>query len=236
MKFNSKLIKAKFIKRYNRFFSNHKLPSGEVVIAYCPNTGSMEGLLNKGSKSYLSESKNSNRRLKYTWEIIEINNHLIGINTQNANKIIYENLVNKKIEDFKIYSTINKETKYGKNCKIDFNLKKNKKNTIWIEVKNVTLSRNKNIAEFPDSITKRGKKQLEQMQSLLYKGDSVYVIYLIQRNDVNCFQIADDIDPLYYKNCMLNKGLGMQVLAFTCKVCSESINLDFDNKVKINYE
>ena len=74
------------------------------------------------------------------------------------------------------------------------------------------------------------------MQSLLYKGDSVYVIYLIQRNDVNSFQIAGDIDPLYYKNCILNKELGMQVLAFTCKVCSESINLDFDNRVNINYE
>ena len=120
--------------------------------------------------------------------------------------------------------------------KIDFKLEDPKRKNIWIEVKSVTLSRSKNVAEFPDTVTARGKKQLEQLSPLIAKGDIVYTVYLIQREDVNYFRIAKEIDPLYYQICNHNSSIGMQILVFKCILSKKSINIDFYNKVKIIYE
>lgn len=236
MNFFNDLIEAKFIKRYKRFLSEHKLVTGEKVLAHCPNTGPMLGLLKSCSKTFLSKSNNKNRKLKYTWELIIIDGQLIGINTLNANKIFYDSLLAKKVKKFSKYNNIYKEVKYGKNCRIDFKLENKRKKNIWIEVKSVTLSRIKHVAEFPDTITHRGTKQLEQLESVINKGDKVYIIYLIQRENINYFKIAKDIDPKYYNVCMQNKSLGMEILAFKCNLSKKAIDIDIDNKVKIIYE
>ena len=236
MNFFSNLIEARLVKRYKRFLSEHELVSGETVVAHCPNTGPMLGLLIKGSKTYLSISQNKNRKLKYTWEIIKIKNTLVGVNTQNANKIFHENLLKKKFSIFSSYNYIYREAKYGNNCRIDFKLQNKEKKTVWIEVKSVTLSRNNFIAEFPDTVTVRGTKQLEQLRLKLNNGDLVYTVYIIQRNDINYFKIAQDIDLLYHNACNENKNIGMNILAFKCNLSKKSITINFCNKVKINYE
>ena len=141
MNFENKLISGFLIKRYKRFFVDIKI-NNQIVTAHCPNTGSMYGLLKEGNKVWLSKSNNPNRKLKYTLEIIENNNSKVGINTHSSNKIVLNALQNNSIDEFKNISNIKPETKFGTNTRFDF-LISSKKSKIFIEVKNVTLSRRK---------------------------------------------------------------------------------------------
>ena len=233
MYYNSKLIKANFIKRYNRFLSIHKLKNNETVIAYCPNTGSMKGLLTLGNTSYLSKTSNTNRKLSYTWESLKVNNVMVGINTQIANQIVYDSLIKNEFPFLNKIKKIEKEKKYGKNCKIDFLITSNDNRKIWLEVKSVSLSRNNKIAEFPDSVSKRALKQLNQMKQLVSNENIVIILYLIQRNDCKYFKLANDLDPNYNNEYLNLKMLGMKSIAVSCNISDYGISINFDRKVKI---
>ena len=158
MNFKSELISGLLIKRYKRFFADIKIKN-QIVTAHCPNTGSMQGLLNAGNKVWISKTDNPNRKLKYTLEIIESGKSKVGVNTHSSNKIVYHALKNNLINELKDFREIKPEAKFGENTRFDFLVFK-KKNKAFIEVKNVTLSRNKKIAEFPDAITTRGLKHI----------------------------------------------------------------------------
>ena len=141
MDFENKLIPGLFIKRYKRFFVDIKI-SDRIITAHCPNTGSMYGLLKKNNKVWISKNNNPQRKLKYTLEIIEDHKTKVGVNTHSTNKIILHALKNNLINEFKNSLEIKPEIKFGKNTRFDF-LVINKDFKAFIEVKNVTLSREK---------------------------------------------------------------------------------------------
>ena len=206
MNFKNKLISGLFIKRYKRFFVDVKIGK-KVVTAHCPNTGSMYGLLRKDNKVWLSKSDNPNRKLKYTLEIIEDNKSKVGVNTHSTNKIVHYALKNNLIKEFKNLKKINSEVKFGSNTRFDF-LVREKNNEAFIEVKNVTLSRKKGLAEFPDSVTTRGLKHINELIKANKKKYKIYILYLVQRDDCKTFTIANDIDPNYaiaFRKAVKNK-------------------------------
>jgi sugar fermentation stimulation protein A len=224
MNFENKLISGLFLKRYKRFFVDIKI-NNQIVTAHCPNTGSMHGLLEKGNKVWLSKSNNPKRKLKYTLEIIEAQKSKVGVNTLSANKIIYQSLKNKLIKEFKNILEIKPETKFGKNTRFDF-LLLNKKNKVFVEVKNVTLSREKGLAEFPDSVTTRGLKHISELIKASKKNYKIFIIYLIQRDDCNSFAIAKDIDPNYANALSKAVKKKLNVLCYDCKFSSKGIKLN----------
>jgi sugar fermentation stimulation protein A len=230
MNFENKLISGEFIKRYKRFFVDVKI-NNKIVTVHCPNTGSMMGLLTKKNKIWLSKSNNPNRKLKYTLQIIEDNKVKVGINTHLTNKIVLEALNNKLINVFKNIKNIKPEVKFGENTRFDF-LISEKKQKSFIEVKNVTLSRKKGIAEFPDAITSRGLKHINELINAREEGYKIYLLYLIQRDDCDKFQIANDIDPEYYE--LLKKAVKkkLNILCYDCKFSSKGIILN--QKIKFN--
>jgi sugar fermentation stimulation protein A len=229
MLFENKLISGLLIKRYKRFFVDVKI-NKQIVTAHCPNTGSMHGLLDKGNKVWISKSSNPNRKLKYTLEIIEVNNSKVGINTHSTNKIVYQALQNNIINKFKNFLEIKPETKFGVNARFDF-LVIDKKSRSFIEVKNVTLSRKKGIAEFPDAITTRGLKHIKELIKASKKNYKIYILFLIQRNDCELFSIAKDIDPNYYNALSKAVKNNLNILCYDCKFSSKGIKLN--NKIKI---
>ena len=224
MKFNEILISGEFIKRYKRFFVDVRIGK-EIVVAHCPNTGSMHGLLKKGNKVWISKSNNPNRKLKYTLEIIESNKTKIGVNTQSTNKIVLHAFKNNLINEFSSNLEIKPESKFGLNTRFDF-MVNDKKNKAYVEVKNVTLSRKKGLAEFPDSITARGTKHLKHLAESLQEGWQASMLYVVQRSDVNRFTVAEDIDTVYAKELVRVSKLGVQVHAWTCSISLEEIRLD----------
>ena len=231
MNFESKLISGELIKRYKRFFVDVKI-NNTIITAHCPNTGSMIGLLEKGNIVWLNKNDNPNRKLKYTLQMIEDKGVKVGINTHITNKIVLDALKKELIQSFKKVDFIKQEVKFGKNTRFDFMVSKNNKKS-FIEVKNVTLSRQKGLAEFPDSVTSRGLKHINELVKASKKGYNIYLLYLIQRDDCHKFKLAEDIDPEYCK--ILKKAVKkkLNILCYDCKFSTKGIKLNKRLKVKI---
>ena len=230
MKFKERLLQGALIKRYKRFFIDIKYKN-KIITAHCPNSGSMMGLLDRGNKAWFSLSDNPKRKLKYTLEMIEVKNKKVGINTLLTNKIVLEALKYKKINNLNKFNHIKTESKFSDGTRFDFFLS-NDKEKCFLEVKNVTLLRENKIAEFPDAITSRGTKHLNELCNAKKKGYQSYILYLIQREDCDSFRIASDIDKKY--KIAFSKALksGVKILCYDCKLNNEEIKLNY----QINYE
>ena len=232
MIFNKKLISGEFVKRYKRFFVDVKIDN-KIITAHCPNTGSMMGLLSANNKVWLSKSENPERKLKYTLQIIENKKSMVGVNTHLTNKIVLEALEENSIKELKNLDNIKSEVKFGKNTRFDFLISKNNKK-IFVEVKNVTLSRKKGVAEFPDAVTARGFKHINELINASKRGFETYLLFLIQRNDCNQFKIAQDIDPDYYKLLTEAAKKKLNIICYDCKFSPKGIKLNKNIKFKLN--
>ena len=233
MKYKEKLLQGILIKRYKRFFADINFKN-QIITAHCPNSGSMMGLIEKGNIVWFSKSDNPKRKLKYTLEIIKVKKNLVGINTLITNKLVLEALKSKKIKNLIPFNKIKTESKFSKNTRFDF-LLFNGKTKCYLEVKNVTLVRNENVAEFPDAITSRGTKHLNELINAKKCGYQSYILYLIQREDCKNFKIADDIDKDY--KIAFNKAIkaGVKMLCYDCKISNEEVKLN--NQINlIDYE
>ena len=229
MEFTKSLIKGKLIKRYKRFFTDVKL-SKDIVTAHCPNTGSMKGLLEEGNEVYLLPNNDPKKKLKYGLEIIKSRKNLIGINTHMANRIVQHGLENNLINELKNNDYIKPEVFFNDHTRFDFLVEK-KKQKIFIEVKNVTLFRNKDTAEFPDAVTPRGSKHLLTLIDAINKGYKTYLLFLVQIQNMKYFKIAKDIDEQYYINYLKAKKAGVNFIAYRCDISSKRITIE--KKIKI---
>ena len=231
MNFENKLIPGRFINRYKRFFVVVKIKD-KIITAHCPNTGSMYGLLKKGNKVWVTKSDNPNRKLKYTLQIIEDKKSKVGVNTHLTNKIVHHALENNLIREFDKKIQVKPETKFGTNTRFDF-LITQKKFKAFIEVKNVTLSRINNLAEFPDAVTSRGLKHINELLKASNMGYKIFILYLIQRNDCKLFKIAEDVDPEYSNSLIKAVKKKLNILCYDCKFSSKGIKLNQKVKFKI---
>ncbi len=229
MEFTKSLIKGKLIKRYKRFFTDVKLGK-EIVTAHCPNTGSMKGLLEEENEVYLLPNNDPKRKLKYGLEIIKSRKNLVGVNTHMANRIVEHGLKNNLVDELKNNDIIKPEVFFNKETRFDFLLEK-KGQKMFVEVKNVTLFRNKDTAEFPDAPTTRGIKHLLTLIDAIKKSYKTYLIFLVQIQNMKYFKIAKDIDEEYYKNYLIAKKAGVNFLAYRCDISSKKIFID--KKLKI---
>ena len=229
MEFNKSLIKGKLIKRYKRFFADIKV-NREIVTAHCPNTGSMMGLLDEDNDVWISKNNDPKRKLKYTLEIVKAKKNLVGINTHLANKIVHHGLANNLIKELKYNEDIKSEVFFNKETRFDFLIRKKNKES-FVEVKNVTFTRNNNIAEFPDAVTTRGTKHLKALIDATKKGYNSYILFLVQIQNMEYFKIAKDIDINYNENYLLARKAGVKFLAYRCKINSKEIKIE--KKLKI---
>jgi sugar fermentation stimulation protein A len=207
---------AHFLKREKRFFvyvdRNNKnfISTNNCSVAYCPNVGKMTDLLLQGAQCVFSKYEG---KLLWKWEIVSIDNVLIGVNTQNPNYLVEKNL-------YKIFPNENfkKEVSFD-NYRCDFASK-----TKIIEVKNVHWKVNDS-AYFPDTLTSRGARQMLDLAQLSSSGYDCYVIYVIQRSDCQKVSNAQWIDQLYSKNADIAKNSGVKFLGFNCQLNQEGISL-----------
>lgn len=224
MLFPSKLIKGIILKRYKRFLSDIQLPSGEVICAHVPNTGSMATCWAPGQTAYLSKSTNPKRKLAYTLELIHNGSSYICVNTQLTNKIVKEALELELIAELKGYNKIQPE-KTAFDSRLDFYLSDGKDPNAYIEVKNVTLLGENSKALFPDSVTIRGQKHLKDLIKIKKEGLRAVMLYLINRQDVSSFSPASKIDPTYASLLESASQVGVEVLAYQTIIDPSSITL-----------
>ena len=225
MKFASPLLRGRLVKRYKRFLADVVLDDGTLLTATCPNTGSMLGLTAPGSIVWLSRSESPTRKYPHTWELIEndlgAGTQLVGINTNHPNKIVADAIAAGKVPGLEGFASLKREVKYGVSSRIDILLEDPAKGLAYVEIKNVHLMRKGGFAEFPDSVTERGVKHLQELTNMSAAGHRAIMVYLIQRADAETFAIAGDIDPTYAAALTVARRAGVEAMAFSCHMTIE---------------
>jgi sugar fermentation stimulation protein A len=229
MRFTEPLIPATLIKRYKRFLADVVLSSGEEITAHVANPGAMIGLAAPGSRVWLSKSSNVKRKLPYSWELVEVDlgagPELIGINTAHPNLLVAEAIAANAIPELAGYATHRREVKYGKNSRIDFLLETPSRQPCYVEVKNVHLMRRAGLAEFPDSVTARGAKHLDELAAVAVAGARAVMLFLIQIGSAARFALARDIDPAYGAAFDRARAAGVEAIAYRCVIEHAAIAL-----------
>lgn len=221
MRFEEVLVPATLVRRYKRFLADVELANGEIVTAHCANSGSMMGLAVPGSRVWLSPNRNPKAKLDWRWELEECEGGLVGINTSHPNRIVEEAIRAGQIAELTGYESLRREVPYGKNSRIDI-LLEGEKGLCFVEVKNVTLRRGGR-AEFPDAVTARGAKHLDEMAEQVALGHRAVMLYLIQRSDCETFSVAGDIDPAYAAALARATAAGVEAYAYACTMSPEEI-------------
>ena len=232
MNFENPLLAGHLVKRYKRFFADIKIKN-KIVTAHCPNSGSMIGLRSENNKVWITEAANKKRKLNYTLQIIEENGSKVGVNTHLTNKIVNDALQKNLTKNFSPNIKIKSEQVFGENTRFDFFLEDGDQKS-FLEVKNVTLKRKEKIAEFPDSVTSRGTKHLNELINAVKKGFNAYLLFVVQREDCNKLNIAKDIDPVYAKTLMKAVENNVKILCYDCKFSPKGIVLNDKIKFQIN--
>jgi sugar fermentation stimulation protein A len=230
MRFPSALKHGRLIKRYKRFLADIELDNGETITATCPNTGSMLGLAEPGLDVWVSVSPSPTRKYPHTWELVSLGKGrertLVGINTAHPNAIVAEAITLGGLTPLAGYASLRREVKYGAASRIDLLLEDPSKPTAYVEVKNVHLSRERGLAEFPDSRTERGIKHLTELSNMARSGQRAVMVYLIQRNDAQRFSLAADIDPAYAEAVVRARAAGVEAYAAACRITTNDIRLE----------
>ena len=223
MRFDPPLVPATLSQRYKRFLFDAISEDGIPFTGSCPNTGSMRGLTAPGSPIWVSLHDSPTRKYRHMFEMIEVEGEMVGINTGLPNRLAEEAIRGGLVPSLLPYETIQREQRYGRNSRIDFLLSGSGLPNAYVEVKNVHFSRVAGLAEFPDTVTQRGAKHLEELGDMAEAGHRAVMIYLIQRNDCLRFRICSDLDPLYALAFERAKARGVEAYALRCRVSPEEI-------------
>jgi sugar fermentation stimulation protein A len=223
MMFSPPLVPARLVQRYKRFLFDATLDDGTAFTGSCPNTGSMHGLTVPGSRIWVSLHDSPTRKYRHMFEMVEVAGETIGINTGLPNRLAEEAIVVGLVPALDGYRTILREQRYGRNSRIDLLLQDGDLPKAYVEVKNVHFSRRAGLAEFPDTVTKRGAKHLEELGDMAEQGHRAVMLYLIQRHDCSVFRICADLDPAYAAAFARARARGVEAYALRCRVTPQEI-------------
>jgi sugar fermentation stimulation protein A len=216
---------ATLIKRYKRFLADCRLDDGTEVTAHTANSGSLLGLATPGARIWISTSDDPARKLKYSWELVEAYGGFVNVNTSRPNRIAAEAITSGAIPSLAGYATLRGEVKYGKNSRIDLLLEDPVKGIAYVEVKSVTLSRSPGLAEFPDAVTARSAKHLDELVGEVRRGNRAVMLYLVQVPDAKRFSLARDIDPAYAQAFAHAQANGVEAIAALARVTTAEIRV-----------
>lgn len=225
MDFASPLTPGTLVRRYKRFFADVALDSGEEIITHCPNPGAMLGISTPGMRAWVSKSDNPKRKLAHTLEVIEADGGMVGVNTMLPNKLVDEALQNGVIAELAGYDTVRREVKYGENSRVDFLLEHADRPPCFLEVKNVNVMRTPGLAEFPDCVSLRALKHLDDLAREAAAGARAVLLFAIQRTDCDLFDAAYDLDPAYGARLKEVAGQGVEVLCYGSDISEKAISL-----------
>ena len=229
MRFPSPLVPATLQRRYKRFLADVMLPNGVETTVHVANPGAMTGLASPGARVWLSKSANPARKLPFSWELVEVDLgsglELVGVNTAHPNALVGAAIVAGTIAELAGYDTLRREVKYGRNSRVDFLLEGQGKPPCYVEVKNVHLMRAKGLAEFPDAVTARGARHLDELSAMAAQGCRAVMVFLVQIGSADRFALARDIDSKYGIAFDRARKAGVEAIAYRCAISETEITV-----------
>lgn len=224
MRFPTAPLTGKLLRRYQRFFAEVELASGERLVAHCPNTGSLLGCLAPGSPVWLRDSGNPARKLRFTWQAVRVGRAWINVDTSLPNRVVAEAVAAGALPELAGYAELRREVAYGRGSRIDLLLEDPARGTCHVEVKSTTLAEN-GAALFPDAVTERGTRHLGELTRLARAGRRAVQFFFVNRADVERFRPADAIDPVYGRALRRAVHAGVEVLAYSTRVGAQRLEL-----------
>ena len=224
MDFATPLIRATLIRRYKRFLADVTLEDGQQVTAHCANPGAMLGVAPPGATVWLEPTNTPKRKLKYSWKLLELGDgHFAGIDTGVPNRVVEEALNTRAISEVAQYPMIRPEVKYGERSRVDFLLTGDGLPDCYLEVKNVHLRRTAELAEFPDCVTARGARHMEELSNVVSAGHRAILLYLVQRTDCSAISLAYDIDPAYAAAAQAARTAGVEMICYSTSITRKGV-------------
>jgi sugar fermentation stimulation protein A len=215
-------------KRYQRFFMEVMLDSGEVIIAHTPNTGAMIGLLAENNRVMLTSRREPKHHLPYTVQAIEIDQRFVGINTFLPNRLIKESLSSPLLSELRDYRQIQTEVAYGRQLRsrVDFFCSQSASNkpSLYLEIKNVTLKTGHH-AQFPDAVSARAHKHVDELVDAMEKGNRAALWFVVQRQDCQVFSVASHIDKVYAQKVHDAQLRGLKIRALCARIDERGLTL-----------
>ena len=224
IRFDAPPLVGTFERRYKRFFADVRLDDGTLITAHCPNTGSLAGCKEEGRPAWLRDSGDPKRKLRFTWQAIRIGRGWVNVDTSLPNRVAAAAVEAGAIPELEGYANLRREVKYGENSRIDLFLSEGERPDCYVEVKSTTLA-DKRVARFPDAVTERGRKHLNELAKVASQGKRAVQFFLISRGDVDVFRPADDIDPAYGEALRRAVDAGVEPIAWTTRVRPRSFEL-----------
>lgn len=227
MKFPTPLVPALLIRRYKRFLADAILEdSGREVTVHCPNPGAMLGLARPGTRIWLEPNDDPRKKLKFGWRLVELEDgHLAGIDTGVPNRVVKEALTGGQVDELAMYDEVRPEVRYGKESRVDFVLRGKGLADAYVEVKNVHLRRTGDLAEFPDCVTKRGARHLDELSEMVADGHRAVMLYVVQRSDCGRVGLARDLDPAYGAAFDRARDAGVEVMCRGTRIAHDGVSL-----------
>lgn len=239
MNYSNGLKSGFLIKRYKRFLADIELPDGSIVTIHCPNTGSMKNCMIPGGRVWYSTSSNPARKYPNTWEFLETQTGgLIGINTGIANTLVKEAIEQAIIVNLQGYEHLRSEVRYGeKNSRIDLLLERTNDTGIcsacYVEVKNVSLCEDAGMGLFPDAVTTRGQKHLEELMAMVRAGHRAVLVFCVQHSEIQQVAPADLIDPEYGRLIRQAVNEGVEVLAYRALMDMSAASVSLNQELPV---
>jgi len=226
MRFQTPLVPATLIRRYKRFLADARLSDGREVTAHCANPGAMTGMAEPGMQIWLEPNDDPKRKLRYSWKLLELpRDHWAGVDTGLPNALVAEALSDGRIAELSAYGTVRREVRYGEKSRVDFLLSNPGLPDAYVEVKTVTLRRHGDLAEFPDSVTKRGARHLVELAGMTRQGQRAVLLYVVHRSDCARVGVAADIDPEYARAFDAARLAGVEVIAYGTEISTEGVRI-----------
>ncbi len=226
MKFAAPLLPARLIRRYKRFLADVRLEDGTEVVAHCPNPGSMAGLADPGTRIWLEPNDDPRKKLRFGWRLVEHpGGHFTGIDTALPNRLVGAALLAGQVPGLDGHDAVRAEVAYGQKSRVDFLLTGGGGPDTYVEVKSVTLMRRPGLAEFPDTVTTRGARHMDDLAAMVAAGHRAAVLFLVQRTDARRVAIAADIDPAYADAFERARAAGVAAICLSCAITPEGVTL-----------
>ncbi len=219
------LRRATLLRRYKRFLADVRFDDGREETVHTPNPGAMLGLSDRGLPVWTSTSDSKSRKLARTWELVEADGGLVGVNTLTPNRLAAEALADELIPELTGYARHRREVKYGEASRVDFLLEAADRPPCWLEVKNVHLMRRPGLAEFPDCVAARSLRHLRELQARVALGERAVMLFVVQRTDCDRFAAAADLDLAYAKGLAEAFRCGVEVLCYDCDVTLDTLRI-----------
>jgi sugar fermentation stimulation protein A len=223
------------VRRYKRFLADVELEgTGELAVAHCPNPGAMLGLAEPGTRVWLEPNDDPRKKLKFGWRLVELpGGHLAGIDTGVPNRVVREALAAGAIPELAAWDNVRPEVRYAEKSRIDFLLSGAGKPDVYVEVKNVHLRRESDLAEFPDCVTARGARHLDDLAAMVGEGHRAVMVYLVQRTDCGRFDLARDLDPAYGAAFDRARKAGVEAICYGTEITRGGVEIGAPIPLKV---